>query len=55
MTTVDQQTGTVPDSAEPLATLSTYRKQGSKVLFTQNVVHRAPGTLTLGAAVEILA
>src|SRR5262249_21031286 len=30
-TTVDQATGTVPDHTEPLATLNTFRKQGSKV------------------------
>lgn len=55
VTTVDQQTGTIPDRAEPLATLSSYRKQGSKVLFTQNVVHRAPGSLAVGTPLEILA
>jgi uncharacterized protein len=55
VTTVDQQTGKIPDRAEPLATLSHYRKQGSKVLFTQNVVHRAPGSLAVGTPLEILA
>ena len=55
VTTVDQLTGTVPDNTEPLGTLSTYRKQDGKVMFAQNAVHRAPGTLTLGAAVEVLA
>jgi len=36
LTTVDQQTAT--KGPEPLATLSSYRKQGNKVLFGQNVV-----------------
>lgn len=53
VTTVDQATGTVPDVAEPLATLNTFRKQGSKVMFAQNAIHRAPGTLTAGDEVVI--
>ncbi len=36
MTTIDQQTSA--QNAEPLRTLSTYRKQGNKVLFGQNVI-----------------
>ncbi len=52
-TTVDQATGTVPDTAEPLATLNTFRKQGSKVLFAQNALHRSPGTLTVGSTVAV--
>lgn len=44
-TTVDQLTGTIPDVAEPLATLNTFRKQGGKVMFAQNAIHRAPGVL----------
>ena len=55
VTTVDQATGTVPDVAEPLATLNTFRKQGSKVMFAQNAIHRAPGTLSVGDAVVIVA
>jgi len=49
-TTVDQAKGSVPDTAEPLATLAAFRREGSKVLFGQNAVHRGPGTLRLGAA-----
>jgi uncharacterized protein YcbX len=55
ITTVDQHTGSIPDNNEPLGTLSTYRKQNSKVMFAQNAVHRAAGTLALGAVVEVLA
>jgi len=55
VTTVDQATGTVPDVAEPLATLNTFRKQGSKVMFAQNAIHRAPGRLSVGNEVVSLA
>jgi uncharacterized protein YcbX len=54
MTTVDPATGTQPDPAEPLATLSTYRKQGSKVLFAQNAIHRTPGMLRVGDVVKTI-
>ncbi len=50
-TTVDQVTGTVPDSAEPLATLNTFRKQNGKVMFAQNAIHRAPGIVRVGDVV----
>ena len=53
VTTVDQATGTVPDNAEPLATLNTFRKQGNKVMFAQNAIHRAPGTLSIGDEVVV--
>ncbi len=36
LTTVDQETA--EKGAEPLATLSTYRKKGSKVDLLQNIV-----------------
>jgi uncharacterized protein YcbX len=52
-TTVDQATGTVPDHTEPLATLNTFRKQGSKVMFAQNAIHHAPGSLAVGDVVLI--
>lgn len=48
-TTVHQATGTIPDPSEPLATLATFRRQGSEVWFGKNAVHRGPGTLGLGA------
>lgn len=52
-TTVDQATGTIPDHTEPLATLNAFRKQGSKVMFAQNAIHHAPGTVTIGDSVII--
>lgn len=54
MTTVDAATGTIPDTAEPLATLNTFRKQNGKVMFAQNAIHRAPGTLRVGDKVAKL-
>jgi uncharacterized protein YcbX len=51
MTTVDSTTGQIPDTAEPLATLNTFRKQGTQVMFAQNVIHRAPGSLAVGNVV----
>jgi len=52
-TTVDQLTGTVPDTAEPLATLNTFRKQNGKVMFAQNAIHRAPGVVRVGNVVKL--
>jgi uncharacterized protein YcbX len=53
-TTVDQSRGEVVDSAEPLATLATYRKAARGVMFGQNIVHRGLGTLHVGDEVEVL-
>jgi uncharacterized protein YcbX len=49
ITTVDTRTGV--QGKEPLRTLSEYRKVGSKVLFGQNVIHAAAGTINVGDAV----
>ena len=54
MTTVDPATGTIPDPAEPLATLNTYRKQERGVMFAQNAIHRTPGTLSVGDVVNVV-
>jgi uncharacterized protein len=54
LTTVDPATGTVPDPTEPLATLNTYRKQDRGVMFAQNAIHRAPGTLNVGDLVNVI-
>jgi uncharacterized protein YcbX len=54
LTTVDQLTGTVPDTAEPLGTLNTFRKQNNKVMFAQNAIHRAPGTLKVGDLIKLI-
>lgn len=50
-TTVEIETGIA--GLEPLRTLATYRKQGSKVLFGQNVVHASAGVIHVGAAVSV--
>ncbi len=54
LTTVDPATGTIPNTAEPLATLNTYRKQDRGVMFAQNAIHRAPGMLTVGDLVNVV-
>lgn len=47
-----------PDTAErgkePLRTLASYRRQGSKVMFGQNLVHDDRGRLEAGMTVEVL-
>jgi uncharacterized protein len=53
-TTVDQASGAIPDTSEPLGTLATFRKQNGKVMFSQNAVHHAPGRLAVGDKLEIL-
>lgn len=50
-TTVDVATG-IP-GVEPLRTLATYRKQGSKVFFGQNVIHLYPGAIHVGEDVVV--
>lgn len=52
ITTVDQRTAA--RGKEPLRTLARFRKVGTKVLFGQNLVHDATGTLRKGDPVEIL-
>jgi len=46
MTTIDQQTGLA--GKEPLATLSSFRKVGNKVLFGQNVIPLFKGMINIG-------
>jgi len=46
VTTTDQLTG--ERSHEPLATLSTFRKQALGVIFGQNLVHRTLGVIQVG-------
>jgi uncharacterized protein len=52
ITTVDTETGEA--RAEPLRTLASYRKRGSKVMFGQNAVNRTSGDIAVGQTVEIL-
>jgi len=49
--TVDQVTG--ERGPEPLRTLATFRSSGGKVLFGQNLVHRALGRLRVGDPLTI--
>ncbi|HEX4352156.1 MAG TPA: MOSC N-terminal beta barrel domain-containing protein [Polyangiales bacterium] len=51
--TTDQ--ATAERNAEPLATLATYRRQGNGVLFGQNCVHRALGSVRVGDVVSVVA
>ncbi len=55
ITTTDQQTGTVPEKGEPLATLSEYRRWEGQVAFAQNVVSHGSGMLSVEAPVTVLA
>lgn len=52
VTTIDQDTAQ-KNAAEPLRTLATYRKQGNKVLFGQNVTGPLQGRVQVGDAVEV--
>ncbi|GAA4373824.1 MOSC domain-containing protein [Hymenobacter koreensis] len=52
VTTTDQHTA--ERSAEPLRTLSEYRKVGNKVMFGLNVVGAGSGILRTGDAVQVL-
>lgn len=52
ITTVDPAIGMVT-SPEPLQTLASYRKQGNKVMFGQNVIPDDTGVLTVGDIVQV--
>jgi uncharacterized protein len=52
ITTVDQRTAT--RGKEPLRTLATFRRSGTKVLFGQNLVHDETGNLRKGDPVEAI-
>ena len=52
VTTTDQATG--ERSVEPLRTLATYRRVGTRVYFGQNIIHRTAGTLTVGEPIEVV-
>ncbi|MEV4337059.1 MOSC N-terminal beta barrel domain-containing protein [Streptomyces sp. NPDC049590] len=53
VTTTDQDTAA--RGREPLFTLARHRKDGGKVLFGQNLVPLAPGTVRVGDPVRVLA
>lgn len=52
VTTTDQRTG--ERGPEPLRTLASFRKAGSKVLFGENLIHDGPGPVRTGDRVEVL-
>ncbi|RSK36173.1 MOSC domain-containing protein [Hymenobacter metallilatus] len=54
LTTINQHTAQKNTAGEPLRTLATYRTQGSKVMFGQNVTGPGQGILRLGDAVHIV-
>ncbi|HVT32272.1 MAG TPA: MOSC N-terminal beta barrel domain-containing protein [Rhodanobacteraceae bacterium] len=54
-TTVDFEKGAFDPSGEPLRTLIGYRRSERGVLFGQNAIPRATGTLRVGDEVEVLA
>jgi MOSC domain-containing protein len=51
-TRVDQARGVVHDPREPLATLATFRLRGGEVIFGHNAIHRVPGRIAVGEAVD---
>ncbi|TVT39249.1 MOSC domain-containing protein [Hymenobacter setariae] len=53
VTTIDQATAQKNSTSEPLRTLATYRKQGNKIMFGQNVTGPASGQLRVGDAVVL--
>ncbi|MDH5302277.1 MAG: MOSC N-terminal beta barrel domain-containing protein [Gammaproteobacteria bacterium] len=50
---IDQQSAQT--QSEPVATLTTFRRQENKVMFGQNVVHEGRGSLAIGDRLEIIA
>ena len=52
MTTIDQQTA--EKGAEPLKTLATYRRNGHKILFGQNLVALSTGKIRVGDKIELM-
>ncbi|CAM3816200.1 MOSC domain-containing protein [Mucilaginibacter galii] len=51
MTTIDQ--GTAIGGAEPLKTLSGYRKANKKIYFGQNLIHDGDGIIKIGDIIEV--
>jgi uncharacterized protein YcbX len=52
ITTVDQGTGL--KGKEPLRTLATFRRSGTKVLFGQNLIHEKTGKLRVADPLEVV-
>jgi len=45
---------TASRSVEPLQTLATYRREGNKVFFGQNLIHNLTGSLSVGDLVKVI-
>jgi len=54
VTTIDQESGTIPVPREPLKTMTGFRHRPGGVMFGQNAVIRHAGTIRLGDAVELI-
>lgn len=54
LTTVDPDTGVKAEDGEPLRTLKTFRRSPKGIIFGQNLIPRALGTLRVGDPLEIL-
>ncbi|MDW3649675.1 MAG: MOSC domain-containing protein [Bacteroidia bacterium] len=52
LTTIEQETA--KQGKEPLRTLSTYRKQGAKVLFGMNLLHEGNGVIKIGDEIRTI-
>lgn len=54
VTTIDQETGTIPVPREPLRTMTRFRHQPGGVMFGQNALVRRGGAIRLGDRIECL-
>lgn len=54
VTTIDQATGLTPNGTEPLATLATFHRTASGIMFAQNAVVEQTGVVHVGQTVEVL-
>ncbi len=52
ITTIDQETAA--KKKEPLATLSAYRRKGSKILFGENLIHKGTGQINVDDEIKII-
>ncbi|NVN42334.1 MOSC domain-containing protein [Asaia siamensis] len=55
VTTIDQETGTIPVAREPLRTMTGFRHQPGGVMFGQNAIIRRGGAIRLGDQINCLA
>ena len=54
LTTIDQATAQKHTAGEPLRTLATYRTEGNKVMFGQNVTGAGHGVIRTGETVQVV-